>query len=64
MRKIICGVLAAIFLMLAAFCVFGFLATLEPVDNALIFRGGYTLIGLGCLSGAAFLIRIGFRKSK
>ncbi len=50
-------------LAVAAFCVFGFLATFEPTDNALAFRIGYTVIGVGCLVGAGVLIGSVFRKS-
>ena len=43
-------------LAIAAFCVFGFMATFEPTDNALAFRIGYTVVGLGCLIGVGFLV--------
>lgn len=33
-------------LMISAFCLFGFLATFEPVQNAMIFRGVYVILGL------------------
>jgi len=61
-------VLVAVFgslplLAVAAFCVFGFLATFEPTDNALVFRIGHTLIGLSCLIGIGFLIANAVRKS-
>lgn len=49
-------------LAVAAFCVFGFLATFEPTDNDLVFRVGYTVIGLGCLVGVGFLIAKALRK--
>jgi hypothetical protein len=48
---------AAVLLMLAAFCVFGFLASFEPTDNALVFRIGYAIIGIGSLAGAGVLVR-------
>lgn len=45
-----------ILLAVAAFCLFGFLATFEPTSNALVFRIGYTVIGLGCLVGVGVLM--------
>ena len=44
-------------LLLSAFCLFGFLATFEPTDNALAFRTGYVVVGIGCLIAFGFLIR-------
>jgi hypothetical protein len=49
-------------LAVAAFCVFGFLATFEPTDNAIAFRIGYAVIGVGCLVGVGFLIANSLRK--
>jgi hypothetical protein len=43
-------------LMLAAFCLFGFLASFEPTDNAIVFRIGYAVIGVSCLVGSGGLI--------
>lgn len=46
-------------LAVAAFCVFGFLATFEPTNNPgqfLAFRIGYALVGLGCIAGVILLI--------
>ena len=61
--KIIVAILGSLLLLaVAAFCVFGFLATFEPTDNALVFRVGYTVIGLGCLAGIGFLIVNAVRK--
>jgi hypothetical protein len=53
----IIGVLAL--LVLLAACVFGFLATFEPLDAdlQLIWRVAYGLTGLACLAGIAFLAR-------
>jgi len=51
-----------VLLTVAAFCVFGFMATFEPTSNAIAFRIGYTLIGLGCLIGIGFLIAYSLRK--
>ena len=45
-----------------AFCAFGFLATFEPTDNALVFRIGYTVFGIGCMIGVGFLITQALRK--
>ena len=43
-------------LMLAAFCLFGFLASFEPTDNAMVFRIGYAVMGVSCLAGSGGLI--------
>ncbi len=54
-----------LFLAVAAFCVFGFLATFEPTGNMaqfMAFRIGYSVIGLGCLVGVGFLIVNAVRK--
>lgn len=48
-------------LAVSAYCSFGFMATFEPTDNALAFRMGYTVIGLGCLVGAGLLLGNAFR---
>ncbi len=56
---ILCTVLL---LSLAAFCVFGFLATFEPTDHAVAFRIGYALIGLSCLTGSALQIATALRR--
>ena len=48
-----------ILLAVAAFCLFGFLATFEPTTNTtqfMVFRIGYIVIGLGCLIGVGLLI--------
>jgi hypothetical protein len=37
------------------FCLFGYLATFEPVANALLFRVAYGLIGAMLLGGAVFM---------
>jgi hypothetical protein len=61
--KIIVAILGSLLLLaVAAFCVFGFLATFEPTDNALAFRLGYTVIGLGCMIGIGFFIVNAVRK--
>ena len=59
MNKVIriIGVLAL--LALLAFCVFGFMATFEPLDAStqLTWRVVYGLAGLACLGGIALLSR-------
>ena len=55
--KLFVAIIGSLLLLaVAAFCVFGFLATFEPTANALVFRVGYTVIGLGCLVGVGFLV--------
>ena len=58
--KILLAVVGSIlFLALAAFCLFGFLATLEPTDTPgtfLAFRIGYVVVGLGSLAGLVALV--------
>jgi len=56
MKPIVAILGSPLLLIVAAFCGFGFLATFEPTDNALAFRVGHSVIGLGCLVGAGFLI--------
>ena len=56
MKLLVAIVGSLLLLAVAAFCVFGFLATLEPTSNAMAFRIGYTVIGLGCLVGVGFLV--------
>lgn len=53
MRLFFCFLLLA----LAAFCLFGFAATYEPVDNALAWRVGYGLAIVACLYGILWLRR-------
>ena len=63
MIKLLVAAFGSIFLLaVAAFCLFGFLATFEPTSNALVFRIGYTVVGLGCLVGAGFLFANSVRK--
>ena len=55
--KIIVAILSTSLLSaVVAFCAFGFLATFEPISNAMAFRVGYTVIGTSSLLGAGFLI--------
>lgn len=54
-------------LALAAFCVFGFLATFEPTDRPemfVAFRVGYAVVGVGSLVGIVVLLSKSFRKSE
>ena len=62
MRKLICSVFATILLMLEAFCIFGFIASFEPVENAMMYRVGYAMIGVACFPTVVLLIRFGFRE--
>ena len=59
MKLIVASLGSLLLLAVAAFCVFGFLATFEPTDNAaqfMAFRIGYSVIGLGCVVGVGFLM--------
>jgi len=64
MRVIIASIGSLILLAIAAFCIFGFLATYEPDETLeyMAFRIGYAVIGLGCLAGIVALITRCFRK--
>lgn len=55
--KLLMAILGSLILLaVAAFCLFGFLATFEPTTNALLFRIGYAVIGVGCMAGAGILM--------
>lgn len=57
--------ISLLLLAVAAFCLFGFLATFEPTDNEseiMIFRIAYALMGVACLAGICLFIRRGFTK--
>ena len=56
MRLFLLLLFAVMLLMLAAFCLFGFLASFEPTDKAIVFRIGYAVIGVSCLVGSGGLI--------
>ena len=63
--RIIIAIVGSLFLLpIAAFCVFGFMATFEPDETLeyMVFRIGYTVIGLGCLAGVVALIARYFRR--
>ena len=67
MRALIAVIGSLILLPIAAFCVFGFMATFEPTDRTvefMAFRIGYAVIGIGCLVGVVFLIARCFQKQK
>lgn len=51
--------LALALLAFAAFCVFGFLATYEPLEGALGWRVGYGVGLVACLYGLLRLLRRG-----
>ena len=64
--KLIVAIIVSLFLLaVAAFCLFGFLATFEPTSNTaqfIAFRIGYSVIGVGCLVAVGFLITTAVRK--
>ena len=65
MKLLVAIVVSLVLLAIAAFCVFGFLATFEPTDKTaqfMAFRIGYAVIGLGCVVGAGFLFVNAVRK--
>ncbi len=55
MKRLAAAFAAQMLLVVVVFCGFGFLATFEPTDNALAFRVGYVVIGIGCLAAAILL---------
>lgn len=61
--KLLIAVFGSLLLLaIAAFCIFGFMATFEPTDNALAFRIGYAVVGVGCLVGIGFVFGKALRK--
>jgi hypothetical protein len=51
-------VIAFVLLLVAAFCVYGFIASGEPGPNHIYYRIGYSIVGVVCLAVAvASLIR-------
>lgn len=66
--KLFLAVIAAILLLLiAAFCVFGFMATFEPTDRPevfMAFRIAYGVVGIGCLGGVVGLIWWAFQSPR
>jgi len=61
MKLVIAIVGSPLLLAVAAFCVFGFLATFEP-GQFMAFRIGYSIVGLGCIAGVILLIVNAARK--
>jgi hypothetical protein len=58
MKLLLAIVGSVLLLCVAAFCVFGFLATFEPTNNPgqfMAFRVGYSVVGVGCLAGVILL---------
>lgn len=66
--KILLSIVGSILLFaVAAFCLFGFLATFEPTDKQgmfMAFRIGYSVVGIGCLAGIVALVVKAVRKTK
>ena len=64
--KIVLAIIGSLLLLaVAAFCVFGFLATFEPTNNPgqfMAFRIGYSVVGVGGIVGIGFLIVNALRK--
>jgi len=63
--KLIVAIVGSLLLAVAAFCLFGFLATFEPTTNTtqfMVFRVGYAVGGVGCLVGIGFVISKALRK--
>ena len=58
--KFVVGIAGSLLLLaVVAFCLFAFLATLEPTDNSqqfMAFRIGYAVVGLGSLVGIVVLM--------
>jgi hypothetical protein len=51
------SIAAVVLLLIAAFCVYGFIAAGEPGPNHIYYRIGYPILGIACLATAAMLIR-------
>ena len=67
MRIIVAIIGSFLLIVVAAFCVFGLLATFEPTDKPgmfMAFRIGYSVVGIGCLAGTVALLVIAVRKPK
>jgi len=65
MKLVVFAGSSLLLLIVAAFCLFGFLATFEPTGNEsefMIFRIAYAVIGIACLAGLCFVILRGFTK--
>lgn len=67
MRILIAVIGSLVLLAIAAFCVFGFMATFEPTDRpteSLTFRIGYSVIGIGCLASVVGFVANCIRSSR
>ena len=64
--KLFVAILGSLLLLaVAAFCVFGFMATFEPTDKTtqfMAFRIGYVVVGVACIIGMGILIANAIRK--
>ena len=59
MKRLVAILASLPLLAIAAFCVFGFMATFEPTDRTtefLAFRIGYAVVGVGCLVAVGVLL--------
>ncbi len=59
MKLLLAIVGSVLLLCLAAFCMFGFLATLEQTNKPglfIAFRIGYSVVGIACLAGVILLL--------
>lgn len=50
------AIAAVVLLLVAAFCVYGFIAAGEPGPNHIYYRIGYPLVGILCLAAAAAML--------
>lgn len=58
--RAVARVVAAVLLLLVfLFCIYGFMATFEPLDRSvqLAFRVVYAVLGTSCLAGGVWLLR-------
>jgi hypothetical protein len=56
MRRLVRIAVGVFLLLIAGFCLFGFLASFEPgADSSHLFKAGYGVIGVGCLLTAGWL---------
>lgn len=55
--------LAGVLMMFALFCGFGFLASFEPANNAIICRIGYGVVGIAAFAGAIWVARMRGRRN-
>ena len=55
MRKLWHIIVGVLLLLVAGFCVFGFLESFEPgIDLSHVFKAAYGVVGIGCLAGAGW----------